>query len=77
VRLCAWASNLGMRAPTETPAEKSLPNIRRETSLELIRGKVRQKTNRVPVEVHLFSTFTKNVVDAPFVTDALSEYRLV
>ena len=25
---------------SETPAEKSLPNIRRETSLQLIRGKV-------------------------------------
>jgi hypothetical protein len=46
---------------SETPAEKSLPNIRRETSLELIRGKVRQKTKRVPVEVHLFSLLLRHV----------------
>jgi len=31
------------RSETMTPAEKSLPNVRRETSLKLIRGKVRRK----------------------------------
>jgi len=46
---------------SETPAEKSLPNIRRETSLQLIRGKVRQKTKRAPVEVHLFSLLRRHV----------------
>jgi len=40
---------------SETPAEKSLPNVWRETSLKLIRGKVRQKTKRAPVEVHLLN----------------------
>ena len=49
---------------SETPVEKSLPNIRRETSLQLIRGKVRHKIKRAPVEVHLlrlhgYSTFTQ------------------
>jgi len=46
---------------SETPAEKSLPNIRRETSLQLIRGKVRPKTKRAPVEVHLFSLLRRHV----------------
>ena len=40
---------------SKAPAEKSLPNVRRETSLNLMRVKVRQKTKRVPVDVHLFS----------------------
>jgi len=46
---------------SETPAEKSLPNIQRETSLQLIREKVRQKTKRAPVEVHLFSLLHRHV----------------
>jgi len=46
---------------SETPAKKSLPNVRRETSLKLIRGKVRQKTKRVPVEVHLLSLLRRHV----------------
>jgi len=46
---------------SETPAGKSLPNVRRETSLKLIRRKVRQKTNRVPVEVHLRSLLRRHV----------------
>jgi len=36
----------------ETPAEKSLSNVPRETSYRLFLGKVQQKTKRVPVEVH-------------------------
>jgi len=46
---------------SETPAEKSLPNVRREKSLQLIRGKVRQKTKRAPFEVHLFSLLRRHV----------------
>ena len=46
---------------SESPAETSLPNVRRETSLKLIRGKVRQKTKRVPVEVHLLSLLRRHV----------------
>jgi len=46
---------------SETPAGKSLPNVRRETSLKLIRGKVRQKIKRVPVEVHLLSLLRRHV----------------
>jgi len=38
----------------ETPPEKNLPNVRWETGYRLFLGKVRQKTKRVPVEVHLF-----------------------
>jgi len=45
----------------ETPAEKILPNVRWETSLRLMRGKVRQKTKRVPVEVHLLSFLRRHV----------------
>jgi len=39
----------------ETPAEKSLPNVRWEASYRLLVRKFRQKTKRVPVEVHLLS----------------------
>jgi len=46
---------------SETPAEKSLPNVRRETSLKLIRGKVQQKTKRAPAEVHLLSLLRRHV----------------
>jgi len=46
---------------SETPAEKSLPNIRREMSLQFIRGKVRHKTNRAPVEVYLFNLLRRHV----------------
>jgi len=48
---------------SETPAEKSLPNIRREMSLQFICGKVRHKTKRAPVdsEVHLFSLLRRHV----------------
>jgi len=46
---------------SETPAEKSLPNVRRETSLRLTLGKVRQKTKRVPGEVHLPSLRRRHV----------------
>ena len=46
---------------SETLAEKSLPNIRRETSLQLIRGKVRHKTKGAPVEVHLFILLRRHV----------------
>ena len=42
---------------SEAPAEKSLPNVRRETSQNLMRGKVRQKAKRVPVDVHLLKGF--------------------
>ena len=40
---------------SETPTEKSLPNVRWETSYRLLLGKVRQKTKRVQVEVQLLS----------------------
>jgi len=43
-----------------TPAEKSLPNVQRETSLKLIRGKVQQKPKRVPVEGHLLSLIRRH-----------------
>jgi len=46
---------------SETPAEKNLPNIRQEMSFQLIRRKVRYKTKRAPVEVHLFSLLRKHV----------------
>jgi len=46
---------------SKAPAEKSLPNVRRETSLNLMRGKVRQKTKRVPVDVHLLSLLRRQV----------------
>jgi len=46
---------------SKTPAEKSLPHIRQETSLQLIRGKVRHETKRAPVEVHMFSLLRKHV----------------
>jgi len=46
---------------SKTPARKSLPNVRRETSLKLIGGKVRQKTKKVPVEVHLLSLLRRHV----------------
>jgi len=41
---------------SETPAEKNLPNVRWETSYRLLLRNFRQKTKRVPVEVHLLST---------------------
>ena len=40
---------------SKTRAEKSLPNVRRETSLRLTLGKVRQKHKIVPGEVHLLT----------------------
>jgi len=40
---------------SETPVDKSLPDVWRETSLRLILGKVRQKTKRVPGDVYLVS----------------------
>ena len=40
---------------SETPAEKGLPNVRWETSYRLLLRKFRQKTKRVPVEVHVLS----------------------
>ena len=46
---------------SETPAEKSLPNVRRETSFRLMLGKVRQKPKRVPGEVHLLSLHSRHV----------------
>ena len=46
---------------SETPPEKSLPNIRRERGLQLIRGKVQHKTKMAPVEVHLFSLLCRQV----------------
>ena len=47
--------------PSEAPAEKSLPNVRRETSQNLVRGKVQQKTKRVPLDVHLLSLLCRHV----------------
>ena len=47
---------------SETPAEKSLPNVRWETSYRLLLGNVRQKTKRVPVEVHLLSLRRRHVI---------------
>ena len=46
---------------SKTPAERSLPNVRRETSLRLMLGKVRQKTKRVTGEVHLLSLRRRHV----------------
>ena len=46
---------------SKTPAEKSLSNVRRETSLRLMLGKVRQKTKRVTGEVHLLSLRRRHV----------------
>ena len=46
---------------SEIPAEKSLANVRWETSYRLLLGKVRQKTKRVPVEVHLLSLRRRHV----------------
>jgi len=46
---------------SETPAEKSLPKVRWETSYRLLLGKLRQKTKRVPVEVHLLSLRRRNL----------------
>ena len=46
---------------SETPAEKSLLNVRWETSYRLLLGDVRQKTKRVPVEVHLLSLCRRHV----------------
>jgi len=45
----------------ETPAEKSLPNVRWETSHRLLLRKFRQKTKRVPVEDHLLSHCRRHV----------------
>jgi len=44
-----------------TPAEKSLLNVRWETSYRLVLGKVRQKTKRVAVEVHLLNLRRRHV----------------
>ena len=46
---------------SETPAEKSLPNVWWETSDRLLLRKVRQKTKRVPVEVHLLSLGRRHI----------------
>ena len=46
---------------SKTPTEKNLSNVRQETSPKLIRGKVRQKTKRVPVEVHVLSVLRRHV----------------
>ena len=46
---------------SETPAEKSLPNVRWETSYRRLLRKFRQKTKRVPVEVHLLSLRRRHV----------------
>jgi len=46
---------------SETPAEKNLPNVRRETSFRLMLGKVRQKIKRVSGEVHLLSLRRRHV----------------
>jgi len=46
---------------SETPAEKSLQNVRWETSYRLLLGKVQQKPKRVPVEVHLLSLRRRHV----------------
>jgi len=40
---------------SETPAEKSLSNVWWETNYRLLLRKFRQKTKRVPVEVHLLN----------------------
>ena len=46
---------------SETPAEKRLPNVRWETSYRLLLRKFRQKTKRVPVDVHLLSLRRRHV----------------
>ena len=46
---------------SETPAEKTLPNVWWETSYRLWLRKFRQKTKRVPVEVHLLSLRRRHV----------------
>ena len=46
---------------SETPAEKSLPNVRWETSYRLLLRKFRQKTKRVPVEVHLLGLRRRHI----------------
>ena len=46
---------------SETPAEKSLPNVQWETSYRLLLRKFRQETKRVPVEVHLLSLRRRHV----------------
>jgi len=45
---------------SEALATKSL-NVQRETSQNLVRGKVQQKTKRVPVDVHLPSLLCRHV----------------
>jgi len=45
----------------ETTTEKSLPNVRWETSYRLLLRKSRQKSKRVPVEVHLLSLRRRHV----------------
>jgi len=46
---------------SEIPAGKSLPNVWWETSYRLLLRKFRQKTKRVPVEVHLLSLRRRHV----------------
>ena len=46
---------------SETPAKKSLPNVWWDTSYRLLLRKIRQKTKRVPVEVHLLSLRRRHV----------------
>jgi len=46
---------------SETPGEKSLTNVRRETSLRLMLGKVQQKNKRVPGEVYLLGLRRRHV----------------
>ena len=46
---------------SENPAEKSLLNVRWETSYRLVLGKVRQKTKSVAVEVHLLNLRRRHV----------------
>ena len=46
---------------SETPAGKSLPNVRRETSIRLMLETVRQETKRVPGEVYLLSLRRRHV----------------
>jgi len=46
---------------SDTPAEKSLPDVWWETSYRLLLRKFRQKTKGVPVEVHLLSLRRRHV----------------
>jgi len=46
---------------SETPAEKSLPNVQWESSYRLLLREFPQKTKRVPVEVHLRSLRHRHV----------------